>query len=345
MTRLASVTCFAIASIGVSAQIEPVAAQDDGRINIYRYVLGVDVPQAPALVAMGVAPNQVLLGSAPKPLSATVLAVFGRGGETQLGAAVDVAPYYFLGGGVRELESYRSGSLAGRALRVLTKTLLSFAAVRTPADPTSPLVSVGLRSTFHDPHDPISNTALPENIAAALARAQYPLTDIEEEGMDDRGVDLAPVYAAARRESRARAGDAQVSAGWGVTARAVGGALGGSDLDDARHALWVTAQYTTGARYDVIATVQFRNAFHDDDRFWLGAALRRKRDGADVQAGLYYDTASKQLHPGVAVDSRLSQHLGVVVSLTAQADPPQLTGPRRIRFGVMGRWFAASDRP
>ena len=25
--------------------------------------------------------------------------------------------------------------------------------------------------------------------------------------------------------------------------------------------------------------------------------------------------------------------------------PPALTGPRRIRLGILGRWFAASDRP
>ena len=324
---------------------DPIAAvQDDERVNIYRFLLGVDVPQAPAFVAMGVAPNQVLLGSGPKPVAATVLATFGPSGETAPGVAVDVAPYYLFGGGVRSLQSYRSNSIVGRLMRELTKTLVSIGAVQQAGDPSSPLLAIGVRTTFHDPHDPVLNSRLPENIAAALARSGVPRPDPTDESVTGLGVDLSPIFTNSRREMRGRAGDAQVSGGWGVTARARGGALHADSLDEARQTLWLAAQYTAGLRYDVLTTVQLRNAFRDDDRFWLGAAIRRKSDGADMQAGLYYDTASKDWHPGMAVDARLSANIGLVASLSTQPDPPALTGPRRLRFSVLGRWFAASDR-
>ena len=346
MTLAMRITGTTILAGALLAQPGPmVAAQDDGRINIYRFVLGVDVPQPPAFVAMGVAPAQVLLGSAPKPVAGSVLVAFGPSGETAPGVAVDVAPYYLLGGGVRDLERYRSGSIAGRLMRVLTKTVLSIGAVRQPEDPASPHVAIGVRSTFHDPHDPILNSRLPENVAAALAKSDMLPAEPADETVTERGVDLSPIYADARHRMRGRAGDAQISGGWGVTALARGGVLDGDSLGQARHAFWLAAQYTAGVRYDLLATLQLRNAFRNDDRFWLGAALRRKSDGADVQVGLYYDTASKELHPGLAVDTRVSAHLGIVASIATQPDPPALTGPRRIRFGVLARWFTASDRP
>lgn len=346
MTRDAWITGTMLLAGALLARPGPMAAaQDDQRINIYRFVLGVDVPESPAFVAMGVVPLQVLLGSAPKPVAASMLVAFGPSGETAPGVAVDVAPYYLLGGGVRDLTRYRSLSIAGRVMRVLTKTLLSIGAARQPGDPSSTLVAIGVRSTFHDPHDPVSSSQLPENIAAALAQSNVPPARPTDESVTDLGVDLSAIYADARRQMRGRAGDAQVSGGWGLMARARGGVLDGDSLVEARQTFWLAAQYTAGIRYDLLATLQLRNAFRDDDRFWLGAALRRKSDGADVQAGLYYDTVSKELHPGLLVDARVSAHMGLVASIATQADPPALTGPRRIRFSILARWFAASDRP
>ena len=167
-------------------------AQDDDRVNLYRFVLGVDVPASPAFVPLGVS-GQVLRGSAPKPLEASA---FGSpAGHATYGVAIGAAPYFLAGGGARTLAAYRSRTVAGRLLRVLTKTLVSVAAVRGRADPSDLFVGLAGRSTCHDPHDPVLNASLAEDVAAALRAHGVPPLDPSEEEATGHGVDLAPAYA------------------------------------------------------------------------------------------------------------------------------------------------------
>src|SRR5260370_16222968 len=116
------------------------AAQDTGWVTIYRFILGIDVPESPALVATGVAPTHVLPASAPKPVALSVLETVSSGGRTSSGVAIDFAPYFLAGGGARVLASYRSMSVGGRLARVLTKTLFSVSASRDPAVPSASFI-------------------------------------------------------------------------------------------------------------------------------------------------------------------------------------------------------------
>ncbi len=309
-------------------------AQDTTRVDSYRFILGVDVPEPPAFVALGVSPTHVLRGSAPKPIAASVLDAGVAGAQATPGVAIDVAPYFLLGGGVRTLGRLRAMSLAGRLTRVFTKTILSLGAVRDPppADPASPLVAVALRSTWHDPHDPALTGRLVEDLAAAAGGARS-----DEEG-GDPGADLAPIYAGARRAMRARAGDPQLSAGWGVALRAKSGALDRDSLVNPRHTLWLSAQLSTGRRLDVLALVQLRDAFRPDARAWLGVGLERKTATVDYRAELSYESRRRAWHPGVAVDARAAARLGVVASLTTAS------APRRLELRTQLYWFYASDR-
>ncbi|HEV8149856.1 MAG TPA: hypothetical protein VGP61_06685 [Gemmatimonadales bacterium] len=103
-------------------------------------------------------------------------------------------------------------SVAGRLKRVVTKTALSIAAFADPDAPGALLAGVGIRTTFHDPHDPIGTTRLPEEVDSALAAHRAGLTSSAEEETEDRGADVTALYAAARRTVR-QTGDVQVSAG------------------------------------------------------------------------------------------------------------------------------------
>lgn len=320
----------------------PVSAmQNRSPINVYRFVIGMDVPESPAFVAAEIGQSAILLGSAPKPLAVNILISNPVRGETSPAASLDFAPYYLLGGGQRRLESYRSLSLAGRLMRVLTKTIFSIGMV--PRGGSTTTLAIGARSTLHDPHDPITATSLPERTSQALSRAGISPPDRSAETITDLGVDLDTIYADARRRVRARSGDAQVSAGWGASTRAKGGVFDRDSLGPMRHAFWLSAQYTVGARYDVLATFQLRNAFRVDDRLWIGAALQRKTGTADLQAGLFYDTVSKSLHPTIQLDTRLASQLGVRTTLRTSAAEPAYTGPRTLRFSILLRWFKASD--
>jgi hypothetical protein len=315
-------------------------AQQTHKINVYRFVLDVDVPESPAFVALDVAPSQVLRGSAPKPVAASVLARLGSGDDATSGVALDVAPYFLAGGGGRSLSSYRSNSIEGRLKRVLTKTILSLGAVRDAVEPGSPRISVALRGTFHDPHDPVLNSSLPEQVADELAKHDVPLVGASEEDVTDRGVDLTPVFAAARRQMRASRG-VQVSGGWGVAGRLRSAAVSRDSLQAVRHTFWLTGQYTFGPRFDLLATLQARNAFRSDAHLRAGTALQRKTTAVDFLGELYYDSADGDLHPGVAVEIHALPRIGVVSSLTTGPAAADDGGPSRLRMRILLRWYLA----
>ncbi len=318
-------------------------AQQAEATNIYRFIMGVDVPEPAAFVALGIAPGHALRGSAPKPVMASVISSSGGGARALTGIAIDVAPYFLVGGGVRNLESFRSNSIAGRMQRVGTKTVVSLGAAGDPAGTGSRLVAIGVRATFHDPHDPALNTDLPERATAELARAGATPPDDADEDVTDRGVDLAPLFARVRREMRGRRGW-QVSGGWGLAARLRGDATSGDSLVSPRHTVWLSGQRTCGPRLDVLVTVETRNAFRSDAYWWIGAALLRKTTAADFTAEAYYDTLRRRLNPGVAAEVRALQRVGLVASITSQPDPFDMTGPTRLQLRTLLRWHIAYDR-
>jgi len=326
-----------LASGALAAQTTPTS------VNIYRYILSVDVPESPAFVALGVAPTHVLRGSAPKPITVAIIDAFPGGNQAAPGVALDVAPYFLAGGGVRRVTRWRSMSLGGRLTRVLVKTIVSLGAVRDPADPGASLVGLALRSAVHDPHDPLLNSSLPDEVAAELARHGIP-DSLSTDDVLSGGVDLAPLFARARRAMRARSGDAQIAMGWGVAGRLHSGVLKGDSLDPLRHTLWLSGQFTAGRRLDILATMQVRSVFRSDVRVWLGAALQHKTTAVDYRAELYYDTRSHDGHPGVAVEARVLPHMGLVAALASQPVDFAGTGPRRLAVRTLLNWFYASDR-
>jgi len=316
------------------------SAQGDVNVNIYRYVLDVDVPEAPALVALEETPTRVLLGAAPKPVMATLLASMTPGALSP-GISLDVAPYFLLGGGIRSLAGYRSNSVAGRLTRVLTKTTLSAAVVPGAAAPGDWRVGFGLRATLHDPHDPVLNSPLPEQVAEALTRQGVAPGDADED-VSERGVDLLALFAEALRTMRARSGDIQVSGGWGVSALAEGGVLTGDGLRDTRHTFWLAGQSALGPRFDVLATVQGLDVFGSERALRAGAGVQRKTSFADLRAELAYDGTDARLHPAVAIDVKLRACTSAMAALTTA--PGTATDARVLRGQVQLRWYFAQCR-
>ena len=313
---LPAIVLAAAAAVPCAARLE--AQADPARIYAYRYVLDVDVPEAAALVALDETPLHVLRASAPKPLAVTVLDA-RRGGPSRRGAAVEVSPYFAAGGGHRALASYRDMSQRGRWMRVLTKTVVSLAAVEDPYDPDALGLGIGVRATLHDPHDPIGNTRMVEEMAAASP-----------------GADLRPTYRAALRRVRGRC-CVQVSAGWGMAGRL----LHGDSLRRVRHTAWLAGQFTLGERLDVLTTVQGRSVFHPDRALRAGAALQGKTRDADLFAELFFDTGDHRLHPGVGAELRPVPRLGVVAALASDAPPAGLPGKPTLRFRTLLRWYYA----
>lgn len=312
-------------------------AQAPERVSIYRFVLDMDVPEPPALVAMSLAPIHVLRASAPKPLAASVFWSHDSAGGTTTGVALDLAPYFLFGGGIRTLSSYRSMSIKGRLLRVLTKTTLSLGAAVDPAERDATRLGIGLRSTFHDPHDPIGSSRLPERVAEALAR-QGVEPGVEEEDLAGLGVDLRPLYAEASREVRARPGP-QIAGGWGVTGWLRSAVVSEDSLEKVSHTAWLTTQYTLGSRFDLLATAQAINVFDDNTHLRAGAAVQRKTTTVDLIAELYWDSSDDEFHPGAWIEARLLPRLRVGASLSAEPDPHEESS--RLRIRTLLRWYSA----
>jgi hypothetical protein len=318
-------------------------AQSIQRFNIYRYVLDVDVPESAGFVALRAAPTTVLRGSAPKPFVATVMHRVGADQDRVTGAAIDFVPYYVLGGGIRGVSSYRSNSLRGRLLRVLTKTAFSIAVASDPQRSGSLLGAIALRTTFHDPHDPILNTRLPEQLDSALEVNGVSDVGLSDERLAGRGVDLRPLFTAARRAMRAR-GDVQVSAGWGLGGRLAGAALASDSLQDFRHTLWVTAQHARGHRFDLLLSAQLRDAFGDDRTVRPGIGVQRKSEPADLRLELSYDSEAERLHPGVSVNVHAGAGLLATAGLTTEPDETAGGSPSKARVTLSLQWYPTGER-
>lgn len=313
-----------------------VPAQDTTRINIYRYILDMDVPEPAALVALDAAPLRVLRGSAPKPVAAALLHSYSAG-EWRTGAAAEAAPFYVLGGGVRAVAAHRAMTVRGRLMRMLTKTIVSVAAI--PLDAGSYDLGVAMRSTLHDPHDPTTATRLPEQVDSLLVAsgAALPVADTDLRGV---GGDLPRVVAAARRDMRARGGDVQVAAGLGF-ARSIAGAGGDGTERGTRHTLWLTGQHTRGARTDMLATVQLVDAPDANWKLRLGAGIQAKAAAADLRAEFMYDTTDRKVYPGVAVESNVVPGVGAVLSLASEAGTIAARS-RQLRLTTLVRWHAVT---
>ncbi|HEU5040553.1 MAG TPA: hypothetical protein VFT84_07020 [Gemmatimonadales bacterium] len=328
-----------LALLGLPASAHPALAQEpDDRVNIYRFILDTDVPEPAALVAMDRAPAHVLRASAPKPLAASVGTAHDSGGATTTLVALEFSPYYLLGGGVRSLRSYRSMTAWGRIRRVITKTTLSLGAAWDPADPNAPEIGLALRATFHDPHDPIPPVGgLVERVREELDRQGLDPAD-DDEDVADQGVDLRPLYSASRREMRARC-CLQIAGGWGLAGRLGDAAFAGDSLDQVRHTLFVTTQYTFARRFDLLSTAQVWNGFDEDTHLRVGAAIMRKTTAVDLTAELYFDSADDRLHPGAWLEGHLLPRMRAAASLTTETDAAG--GPTRLRVRTLLRWYLA----
>jgi hypothetical protein len=225
---------------------------------------------------------------------------FGAGTVTAL--SLDAAPYYLAGGGVRELDSFTANSLRGRLLRVLTKTLLSVAAARSDAVAAAGALElgVGVRSTIHDPHDPVLNWGLADSVNARLAATGVRALPVTHEELPVTGVELNDLFVKARNAVRARC-CMQIALGWAGAATARGGVLVADSMSVLRHQLWAGFQLTAGPRFDVLANVSVLDAF-GDPRLGTGVAIQRKGAQADLRAELFYDDG---LLPAIAIESRV----------------------------------------
>ncbi|HSJ15501.1 MAG TPA: hypothetical protein VK939_13850 [Longimicrobiales bacterium] len=330
--RLAILPAAAVALL-LSAGSAAAQLAGTDRINVYRYILDVDVPESPALLALDLAPARVPRAAAPKPVAAHLFTARESSAALTRGIALDVAPYYLAGGGVREYDSFRANSVAGRLMRVLTKTLVSVAVADRALPDGALQLGLGVRSTIHDPHDPVLNWGLADSVDARLRAAGAPPLADADEDVHGRGVNFDGLFARARRSVRGRC-CVQYALGWGGELTARGGVLAADSATPVRHQLWAAAQITPGARYDLLASVRLGDPFGENTPA-IGAGVQRKGAAADFRAELFYDREDGIL-PALLVETRLVPALSATASLGTQR------GTDRAVFRAHLYWYAAN---
>jgi hypothetical protein len=291
-------------------------------VDLYRHTLGADMPESPAGLTLDLTPTQVWRGSAPPPLAAA-LATSSGWRHRRTGLALEFTPAYLIDDGARDLSRYRRNSLGGRLERVLTKTALSIALARE--EDAAPIhVAAAVRATFHDPHDPVLNSDLPERLAAAGATEAEALLRASSVAMRARGGVL-------------------ISGGWAARGRLDGGVAAGDSLRDVHHLIFGTAQWILGPRADLLTTIQYRRAFRDDATWRLGLGWLRKSGGFDLLLEAAWDTRAGALYPAVTTTARVLPRLEIQAALGAVAADSSEDTVARARAALAVRWFLAQD--
>jgi hypothetical protein len=321
-------TCILVASSPAAAQRprSPEACGQDTIINVYRHILDLEPPESPALVALEATTSHSRAATSPKPLALSVVSVVRDGNAAVTGAAIDVSPYFLVGGGARTLCSYRESSIAGRMKRVGTKTIVSVGVLPLGGFTDAVRFAVGVRATMHDPHDPINNSELVRRLPSAAPDDEQPPAAAAERA----------AYIDAARAMRAR--DRWiVSGGWGAAAMLEDGSFSRRE-GGWRHALWLSWQRTLDARFDLLFTGEASLERGEASAYRLTTAARRKHAAADLLLEAGFDTGDERLHYGVSGEARVAPRLRAALGVLTEPDAS--TGGRALRAAASIRWTA-----
>ncbi len=310
------------------------SGQETEPVNLYRFVLDLEVPESPALVALGLAPSQALAATAPKPLGMSLAAEWDGAGRSLPAAAFEFSPYFLVGGGRRTLQRYRSNSVRGRLGRIGGRTVVSLGVAGDPAHSGAVRIALGVRATLHDPHDPVNNAGgLPELVSALLP------DNVSARASNIRGysdaIDRSLTEAARAMRARPRW---IVSMGYGVVGSVHDQTSEGGKIDSGSHTLWLAWQRTLDENFDLLFTGQALRVFNPAADFRIASGLRRKAAAVDLLADVYYDTQDRRLHGGMAFSVHLARGIRAGLSLGSEPEADGTRVVRKLRVRSLLRW-------
>ncbi len=313
----------------------------------YRFVLDYDVPESPALVAIGSATGTITRGSAAKPFVAQLVNQFQAGEKVANGLALDLAPYFLYGGRLASIQEYRRNPLR----RILANSTLSLATAQDASDSASLVFGIGVRATLFDAHDLLQDPELGRDIDDLLAAAANAEDAelLEDDVIEPAGeeMDFGPAYARARARVRNRRGGA-LSLAWAMRGILKGSIASGDSIQDTRHTAWLAYRYALGGGTDLLAQLQWRQTETKDNSWKGGAALRANTDRYAVAVELFFDSdpdaaASGRLGAGVTAELRVTRGVSLVGQLATE---PVAAGNRtasRVRLRTSVRWNATAE--
>lgn len=309
------------------------AGAQQAPVDAYKLILDYDVPESPGFVALDVAPEKVLTGSASKPVAINILSQIARSGRAQAGLALDFSPYFVAGGRFENITEYRSNRLK----RLLANTSVSFATVQDPADSASLRFGTGVRVTIFDDHDPLQNgevTAAVEKLLVPQGPlGPRPAGPVITQSVKVEG--LAEAYAEAIDAVRKKPGRA-LAVGWGMAGTLRNSVLSADSVRRTTHSFWAGYRETFPGSVEFLGAVLAGGAAGGDREFRVGGALRMTSETLRLTGEVVYESLTGQIHPGGVAEFRVLPQIAAVASLGSEPSDDGQAG--RLRFRTMLRW-------
>jgi hypothetical protein len=313
------------------------AAQASAQDPLYKFVLDYAVPESPGFAVMGVTPEKVLRGSAAKPVVASLLTQARDGGKLASGVAIDLSPYFALGGTAGSVAQYASDPW----IRALTNTQLSFATMQSKVDTTSVGFGIGVRITLLDASDPLRDTMALQPVYAALNDCvSAPLPDQPPQVKPGRCDTVAEAFQKVKENAMKRTG-LSLSVGGGMGGRLRSAVASQDSLTDRVGRIWIAGgwRFTGHNELQVIAQLQDTTGQRWTGR--AGAAARATFPSVEFALELVYDGISRTFQPGGVAEWRVLPGAWVVTSLGTQAAEVNGATVSKLRLHTALRWNPA----
>jgi hypothetical protein len=304
------------------------------------FILNYDVPESPALVALGITPSNILRASSAKPAVASLLNQFASHGQVENGVALDFSPYFVFGGRLKNITEYRHNGWK----RLAANTQVSFATVEDSSQQGDLRFGVGVRMTLFDAHDLLKDKTLGTDIDNALIAGAASLpTETEDEILPiGTYTTLKEIYSKARDRVRSKAGSS-MAVGWSMSARLHSAIANADSVDGEQHTAWLSYRYSLGGGLDLLALAQAYACQDCHPRYRSGVALRANGRSWDFAGELFFDSIrgdalSGRVGLGVNGELRLPVGLGLIASLATEPVEGNGSVDSRIRMRTSVRW-------
>ena len=324
-------------AIAMIVAVNPAFGQTSGAG--IQYVIDYDVPESPALVAIGASVQQVAHGGVAKPATARLVNAFQTGDQIASGLALDFSPYLSYIGKVRSVDEYRASAFK----RWAANTQVSVATVQDPDGLDSLLFGIGVRMTVFDSHDLLANATLANEISKALAGAANAGRATSDDEIAPGPVleSVAAAYENTRKAVRDQPGQALTFA-WAGRSEVRHSVASVDSFTKMSHLAWASYHLYFRAGRGIRTMVQWRGRSKDPASWRGGIAFSSA--GASYQIALegYLDTvagASGETKFGISGNGeyRIKEGLSLVAAIGSEPDPrvPDLS---RIRLRTALRW-------
>lgn len=315
--------------------------------KVYKYILDYDVPESPAFSILGVNPNEVMRGSAAKPIAVHLANQFIGGDKVENGVALDFNPYFtLLNGGIKNFSEYRKNYLK----RLLTNMQWSAATTTLDEFPNDMIYGLGARLTLIDSKDILLDEQLRKEIDKFLIPEEVPdfseTDNPDSNGPTVKDERLPELYKRVRDSIRLRKGGS-LSVGWAMAGQIRSATLRSDSFNVLKNQIWLSGQYTLTGGFDLLGTLikRFENSDDLDDETWIGFGVRFNRRKSMFSGELVYKQVGDKgsWDGGFNVGFNLLPKILMVVHLATEEDTASKDGGKKavIRTGI--RWNMSEE--